>query len=260
MLGNIWLSSALIVTAIFSASSIYKSYSDTQEAKQIQENYQIISDIKTLLAEQYNKNPDEVTRDEIMMHLPVGGNWEKVLLLNRNSSSTIENDALVYPEGTFVLNESEQLKLFALRAKLSNLEDVTKDKNPSDSDGNYTFQVGKKEKNTVNKNISIEESVEKAIEYLSTTIFYADPALTSTEIEAELIIVIGEDTELGRYTPYSDIYQDMRKDSELPSVVLTEPQIKLRKEDYFKKRIKEQLILNKNAIETKLYYYLKDVL
>lgn len=50
MLGNIWLSSALIVTAIFSASAIYKSYSDIQEAKQIQEHYQIISEIKTLLA------------------------------------------------------------------------------------------------------------------------------------------------------------------------------------------------------------------
>ena len=46
MLGNIWLSSALIVTAIYSASSVYQSYSDTQEAKEIQENYQIVSDIK----------------------------------------------------------------------------------------------------------------------------------------------------------------------------------------------------------------------
>ena len=58
MLGNIWLSSALIVTAIYSTSAMYKSYSDAQEAKEIQENYQIITDIKTLLANQYNKNPD----------------------------------------------------------------------------------------------------------------------------------------------------------------------------------------------------------
>ena len=69
MLGNIWLSSALIVTAIFSASAMYKSYSDLQETRQIQENYEIISNIKTLLAKQYNKNPEDVTRDEIIAHL-----------------------------------------------------------------------------------------------------------------------------------------------------------------------------------------------
>ena len=254
MLGNIWLSSALIVTAIYSASSIYKSYTDTQEAKQIQENYQIISDIKTLLAEQYNKNPDEVTRDEIMMHLPVGGNWEKVLLLDRNSSSTLENDALVDSEGNFVLNESEQLKLFALRAKLSNLSDSSTE---NTVDGVHTFIVGKKEKNIVNKNESIELSVEKAIEYLSTAILYATG---SVDLDAILDTVIGKNLVDGKYTPYNDIYQDMRKDSDLATDVLTPAEIKLRKEEYFKKRIKEELLLNKNAMETKLYYYLKDKL
>ena len=69
MIGNIWLSSALIIIAIFSSSALYKSYSDIQEAKQIQENYEIISNIKTLLAKQYNKNPEDVTRDEIIAHL-----------------------------------------------------------------------------------------------------------------------------------------------------------------------------------------------
>ncbi len=252
MLGNIWLSSALIVTAIFSASSVYKSYSDTQEAKQIQENYQIISDIKTLLAKQYNKNPDEVTRDEIIMHLPAGGNWEKVLLLDRNSSSTLANDALVDVDGNFVLNESEQLKLFALRAKLNNLSDRNTE---NVSEGTHTFIVGKKDKNIVNKNISIEESVAKAIEYLSTAILYAT---ASVDLDAVLKTVIGEGLVSGKYTPYNDIYQDMRKDSDIAE--LTPEKIKLRKEEFFKKRIKEELILNKNAMETKLYYLLKDEL
>ena len=247
MLGNIWLSSALIITAIYSASSAYKSYSDTQEAKQIQENYQIISDIKTLLAQQYNKNPDEVTLDEIMIHLPSGGNWEKVLLLNRNSSSTLENDALVDVDGNFVLNESEQLKLFALRAKLSNLSDTNTE---NISDGTHTFVVGKKDKNIVNKNISIESKVEKAIEYLNTAILYS--SLTSSEIEEKL------DAAIDKYTPHSDIYQDMNKDADIAD--LTNAQIIIRKKEYFKKRIKEQLVLNKNVMETKLYYHLKDIL
>ncbi|APW64443.1 hypothetical protein LPB137_00640 [Poseidonibacter parvus] len=246
MLGNIWLSSALIVTAIYSASSLYKSYSDTQEAKQIQENYQIISDIKTLLAEQYNKNPDEVTRDEIMMHLPAGGNWEKVLLLDRNSTSTLENDALVDEDGNFVLDESEQLKLFALRAKLSNLSDSNTE---NTVDGVHTFIVGKEEKNIVNKNISIDDSLEKAIEYLSTAILYS--TLTSSEIE-----VILEDA-IETYTPHSDIYQDM-KTSE--TEVIDDVELAIRKKAFFKKRLEEELLLNKNAMETKLYYHLKDLL
>ncbi|WP_122893734.1 hypothetical protein [Arcobacter peruensis] len=244
MLGNIWLSSALIVTAIYSASSMYKSYSDTQEAKQIQENYQIITDIKTLLAEQYNKNPDEVTRDEIMMHLPAGGNWEKVLLLDRNSSSTLENNALVDDAGNFVLNENEQLKLFALRAKLQNISS-----SEEIDDGTHTFQVGNIEKNIVNKNESIENSVQRAIEYLSTAILYS--TLTATEIEDKL------DTAIDTYTPHSDIYQDMK---ESDTEVLTADELAKRKEAYFKEKIKEQLILNENAMETKLYYYLKDEL
>ena len=125
MLGNIWLSSALIVTAIFSASAMYKSYSDLQETRQIQENYEIISNIKTLLAKQYNKNPEDITRDEIIAHLPRGGNWEKVLLLDRNDSSTLENDSLVNSEGKFEISSDEKLKLLALKAKLKNITDVS---------------------------------------------------------------------------------------------------------------------------------------
>ncbi|MGB1226871.1 MAG: hypothetical protein ACPG9K_03190 [Poseidonibacter sp.] len=244
MLGNIWLSSALIVTAIYSASSVYKSYSDAQEAKEIQESYQIITDIKTLLATQYNKNPDEVTRDEIMMHLPTGGNWEKVLLLNRNKDSNIDDDALVDEDGNFILNESEQLKLFALRAKLRNISSTEEVE-----DGTHTFQVGNIEKNIINKNDAINNSVEKAIEYLSAEILYA--TLTSSQIEEKL------DDAIDTYTPHSYIYQDMKESS---TEVLTSAQLQERQKTYFKKRIKEQLILNENAMETKLYYYLKDEL
>ena len=248
MLGNIWLSSALIIVAIYSASSVYKSYTDTQEAKQIQENYKIISDIKTLLANQYNKNPDEVTRDEIMMHLPSGGNWEKVLLLNRNRDSNLEDDALVDVDGNFVLNESEQLKLFALRAKLKNLS-YTSTEEIDVKTKDHTFQVGMSEKNIIKKNESIDKSVEKAIEHLSVDILYGG------SIETPAVIL--EET-LTNYTPYSDVYQDMKKDSDTSD--LTDEEVIERQKDYFKEKIEEKLILNENAMETKLYYLLKDEL
>ena len=83
MYPNIFLSSALVIAAMIFASASYKSYSDIQEAKQIQENYKIVSDIKSLLASQYDKSTKEITRDEIIAHLPSGAYWEKVLLLDR---------------------------------------------------------------------------------------------------------------------------------------------------------------------------------
>lgn len=70
MIGNIWISSALVVISIFSASALWKSRSDTKEAKQILEQYEIIKDIKTLMAEKYNKPIEKITKYDIMTMLP----------------------------------------------------------------------------------------------------------------------------------------------------------------------------------------------
>ena len=47
MIGNIWISSSLVVVAMFSTGALLKSLSDIKEAKQIQEHYEIVSEIKT---------------------------------------------------------------------------------------------------------------------------------------------------------------------------------------------------------------------
>ncbi len=52
MIGNIFISSALVVVVIFSTGALFKSLSDIKEAKEIQEHYEIVKDIKTLLAKQ----------------------------------------------------------------------------------------------------------------------------------------------------------------------------------------------------------------
>lgn len=76
----------LLLQLYFQQTLCTNLFSDIQEAKQIQENYEIISNIKTLLAKQYNKNPEDITRDEIHSSSSRGGNWEKILLLDRNDS------------------------------------------------------------------------------------------------------------------------------------------------------------------------------
>lgn len=234
MLGNIWLSSALIVTAIFSAGAMYKSYSDIQEAKQIQEHYEIISEIKTLIAKQYNKNPLDITRDEIIANLPKGENWEKVLLLNRDKSSNLSNKELVNNDGDIVINESEKLKLLALKAKLKDIIDVN---SISATNNKYTFEVGQQNKNSVIKDIDIEDSITKAIDALAKDILYS----TTTNKETVVNNVVDE------FIPNNKLY-------------FLEDSTEVEKKNYFKSKIKERLYKNENSLETRLYKELKDVL
>lgn len=252
MLGNIWLSSALIVTAIFSASAMYKSYSDVQEAKQIQENYEIISEIKTLLAKQYNKNPQDITRDEIIVHLPKGENWEKVLLLDRNKDSNLTNKELVNSNGDFEISQDEKLKLLALKAKLKNITDVSTITADSTTK-KYTFNVGENNKNLVLNDSEIEKSVDKAIHFLEIEILYSNKTVSET-VDKLL-------ADENNFIPYDKMYQDFRTPAQVSSnTVLSDGTLKDLKKAYFKSKIKNKLYLNETAIETKLYYQLKDVL
>ena len=253
MFGNIWLSSALIVTAIFSASAMYKSYSDVQEAKQIQENYEIISDIKTLLAKQYNKNPQDITRDEIIAHLPKGENWEKVLLLDRNKSSNLSNKELVNSDGKLEISQDEKLKLLALKAKLKNItavDAITADTTTK----KYTFEIGE---NETLYDKDIENSINRAIHFLEVEILYSGKTVSETMTK----LLADENN----FIPYDKMYQDFRTTSEISSnktfTTSTELEdLKVRKQTYFKLKIKENLYLNETAMETKLYIQLKDVL
>ena len=248
MLGNIWLLSVIIVTAIFSASAMYKSYSDIQAAKQIQEDYQIIFEIKTLLAKQYNKNPQDITRDEIIANLPKGKNWEKVLLVDRNESSNLTNKALVNSDGDFVISQDEKLKLLALKAKLKNITNVSNITADSTTK-KYTFNVGENNKNAVLNDPIIEESINRAISFLGVEILYSSKTVTETMIK----LLADENN----FIPYSSMYQDFKKTGETS---ISDSVLKARKQAYFKSKIKEKLYLNETPIETKLYSQLKDVL
>ena len=60
-----------------------------------------------------------------------------------------------------------------------------------------------------------------------------------------------------KFIPYEQMYQDFKTTSETS---ITADELKLRKQAYFKSKIKAKLYLNETAIETKLYEKLKDVL
>ena len=253
MFANIWISSALIVTLIFSAGAMYKSYSDVQEAKQVQEHYEIVSKIKTTLAKQYNKNPEEITREEIIAFLPDGGNWDKVLLLDRQSSSTLDNedDILINEDGNIKINENEKLKLLALKAKLKDIINVDEVETTTENEGTenqktfYTFEIGKNEKNNIINDIEIEKALTRAVDYLAQDILYGENASSLSQGEFNAII---EDL-----TPNDNIYLYDTEEEALSEESLTD------KEKYFKTKLIEKLKRNESAIETKLYEKVKDL-
>jgi hypothetical protein len=253
MLGNIWLSSILIVTAIFSAGALYKSFSDMQEAKQIQENYEIISEIKTLIAKQYNKNPEDITRDEIIAHLPNGENWEKVLLLDRNKDSNLSNKELVNENGNFEISEDEKLKLLVLKAKLKNITDIS---NITPTNGKYTFEVGKSEENAVLNDTEIEKSLNRAVHFLAVEILYSGVSNPSSSfLDTKVSDILDE------FTPYNNMYQEFRTTAEISiDTTLSDAALNTRKKAYFKSKIKEKLEKNETAIESRLYLLLEDKL
>lgn len=234
MLGNIWLSSALIVTAIFSAGAMYKSYSDIQEAKQIQEHYEIIFEIKTLLAKQYNKNPQDITRDEIIAHLPKGGNWEKVLLLDRQKDSNLSNKALVNEDGKIEISEDEKLKLLALKAKLKDIHNTS---TLNLTANKYIIEIGQKEKNSIKDDLEVEKSINIMINVLAQDILYSG---------------------LDKSTVLNTVIEDLLIKHE--NYYLFDGLIKEKKEIFFKSKIKEKLYKNESAIETRLYKELESLL
>ncbi|QKJ28105.1 hypothetical protein ACBT_2225 [Aliarcobacter cibarius] len=244
MLGNIWISSALVVVTIFSTGALWKSLSDIKETKQLQEHYEIISEIKTLLAKQYNKNPKDITRDEIIVHLPNGQNWEKVLLLDRDKSSAISNKSLINKDGYIEISEDEKLKLLALKAKLKYLTDVN---SITPENGKYIFEIGKSEKNAVVQDLEIQKSVDKAIHALSQDILY-----TSTSSKSFVLNSV-----LENFTPYEKFHFTFLKENETS---ISEDVLKERQQAYFKQKIKEKLYKNESSIETRLYKELESLL
>ncbi|CAM3490412.1 hypothetical protein [Arcobacter aquimarinus] len=234
MLGNIWLSSALIVTAIFSVGAMYKSYSDIQEAKQIQEHYEIISEIKTLLAKQYNKNPQDITRDEIISHLPKGANWEKVLLLDRQKDSNLSNKALVNQDGNIEISEDEKLKLLALKAKLKDIHNTS---TLNLTANKYIIEIGQKEKNSIKDDLEVEKSINIMINVLAQDILYSglDKSTVLNTVIEDLLI------KHGNYYLFDGLTKE-------------------KKEEFFKIKIKEKLYKNESAIETRLYKELESLL
>ena len=234
---SVFLSVAFVVVAMLFANASYQSYVEVKEAQQIEESYEIISDIKSLLAQQYDKNSKEITRDEIIAHLPAGSYWEKVLLINREADSTLLNDAFINDEGNIIISSDEKIKLLSLKNRLKKIKNV--DNYTADEQGRIVYDVWMDNQSNIYKDNIIEKTIEKV-----ENILYLDQDKTNFE------------TILDKYTPYAAIDQNMLspKDEEI-----SDEELRSSKQSYFKKRLLEKLKTSKNTQGRLVYHLVKDL-
>ena len=239
MIGNIFISSALVVVVIFSTSALFKSLSDIKEAKEIQEHYEIVKDIKTLLAKQYNINIEDITRDDIIAYLPKGGSWEKVLLLDRQKNSNLSNKEFIDKNANIEISEDEKLKLLALRAKLKDTININ-DSNLENK--KYKITIGTNAQNIISQDKDFEDRLNKAINYLASEILYSNKDITDTLEKVFNDIDPDKNENKEGFFNYKNIYLEDTDE---------------KKKLYIKEKLKQRLEQNQNSIETRLYGELK---
>lgn len=239
MIANIWITSSLIVSSIFLTGAIFKSYSDIQEAKQIQEHYETIKNIKSQIALRYNLDPNNINKDDIISHLPKGENWENILFTDRQNNSATKKDFLV-SDGNITISKDERLKILALKAKIRDILDTNK---LEEIDNSYKINVGAENENTQSKERRLNENINKAINYLYNEIVMNSNNLSSADIdkifEDKGIATLVEKNKLFFY------YEDLNSTVS----ALTKDDIK----KYLKQKLKEELLTNSDSIKSALY-------
>ena len=241
MIGNIFISSALVVVVIFSTGALFKSLSDIKEAKEIQEHYEIVKDIKTLLAKQYNINIEDVTRDDIIAYLPKGGNWEKVLLLDRRKDSKLGSDKdFINEKANITIIKDEKLKLLALKAKLKDIQNTNE---LTEKDNKIEVIIGKEAQNIYSKQQKLDDSIKIAINFLFQEIVHKSGDITTKLNEALTDKV---------FFDYSQIEYDFE--------TTDTTELAAKRKVYLKQKIKDELLKNNNTINSSLYEKLESSL
>ena len=241
MIGNIFISCALVVVVIFSTGALFKSLSDIKEAKEIQEHYEIVKDIKTLLAKQYNINIEDITRDDIIAYLPQGENWEKVLLLDRRKDSKLGSDKdFINEKANITISKDEKLKLLALKAKLKDIQNTNE---LTEKDNKIEVIIGKEGQNIYSKQQKLDDSIKIAINFLFQEIVYKSGDL-KTKLDEALKDKV--------FFDYSKIEYDFE--------TTDTTELAAKRKVYLKQKIKEELLKNNNTINSSLYEKLESSL
>lgn len=156
--------------------SSYNSYLQIKEARQIKENYELISSIKSLIAKQYNKEANDVTKDEIIAFLPKDSSWEKVLKISREQNA----QNFIDENGDLLLSEDEKIKLLALKSKLKAIVDTS---TLQKQDGVYKIDLVINQKSFQNDEEILNKHINKAKKYLVDEILYNNKLVDNAFID-----------------------------------------------------------------------------
>ena len=251
MIGKVFISSTIVIALIFLASSIENSKSNIKEAKQIQEHYEIVKDIKTQIALKYNINPENITRDDIIAHLPKGENWEKILLLDREKNSHIKNKEFINSSANIEISEDEKIKLLALKAKLKDSIDVN---NLETKDNKVNMNIAYDVKSLVKNEEVVKKSVEQAVTYLYVAIFSksvtGNGVVDSQELDKEFdkfLVLLDKPKGENEFVPFDYMVFD------LDNTITDEEKI-----SNFKEKVKIKLLENRNGREQYIKEYIKE--
>lgn len=247
MIGKIFISSALIISLMFLASSISNSKSTIREAKEIQEHYELVKEIKTMIAKEYNIDPENISRDDIIAHLPKGENWEKILLLDRQKGSSLEDKEFVDESANISISEDEKIKVLALKAKLR--DGFSNFKTEDDS---LKIDVASSLKSDINYEKAFEKNVENTVAYIYSQILTTinHNSKTDSEISSSvdsfissfLIDLNEKDKTKNPYVPFDQIKLDLTDDEKI---------------ELFKDRLRQKLEQNSVGYEQRAVKYLK---
>ncbi len=222
---KVFLTSSLVFMSIVTGIATYKAYVNTDKIKVIQENITLLQEIKTLISQQYQINPDKITRQELIALLPKNGHWDKLFLLNRNESfdTAISDNIFLDPNGLAKISSNDKISLLAFRKKLKSNGTTSSDK--------VSFNIISKVESKNYDYKLIEEKLQNTIDYLVAEVIYQGKTLNQTKINT----IIADFT---------------------PSQIKGEN--KAKKQANFKKILKEKLKNSKKAQEGALYLKIKD--
>lgn len=232
IINKIFFSSIILVLSLFAAFVSYEMYSKVKEAKFVQKNFELISKLKNKISTEYNLPLEEISRDDIIANLPNGTQWEKTLLLNSDSSSTLENSSFVTQEGSFEVEKKEKLKVLALEAVSFSNEIKTSDSSK------YIFKPQELNNNTEYKNRQFIRVIKETIE----NIYISAPK--NLAVYEELI---------NSQVAKTNIYKDL-------SGIDTTSSTLTKKALYFSRSLVSSLKNEKSIKNAKVYNLIKDYL
>lgn len=258
MVNNVIVLSSLVVVSILFLGALNKSYDDIEKAKQVQESYDLLSQVKALIAKRYNKSEEDITRDDILSLLPDNTSFDKMLLQRRmyqdqDKKVTLDEKEkiLLNKDAKVQISEKDKIALLALKVKLKSLIKKDKVEGTTASDNAFAYTILYEDEAQRDKNL--KKAIDNTIDYLF--VKYQENPTSGSGTSSQTLDNNKFKEEAKKFTPYNSITQKQITDNSNGNTLSTtdESQIKTKKEEFFQKLIIKEAKNSKDITRKKLY-------